>query len=211
MPKTLADNELFVDFDEPSSMWDSNGRALTKMQVNFFQQSKCLGEDGDLLVVYHASNSDFTTFDTKRIGSGGGSIYGKGFYFCDSDVGLDIYGKYIKEYYLNLKNPFRWEAIEEEADASYNIDMFIEVLEQNNFSVSEELRQQLEEEVYENDGGLDTVIEQTCGFGLAQKYFIRAGYDGIMNLSIGDYVAFNPKQIKLCSNKTPTNTANIAA
>lgn len=211
MPRALVDNELFVDFDEPSSMWDSNGRVLTKAQVNFFQQSKCLSEDGDLLVVYHASNSDFTTFDTKRIGSGGGSIYGKGFYFCDSDAGLDIYGTYIKEYYLNLKNPFRWEIVEEEADASYNVDMFIEVLEQNNFNVSEELRQQLEEDILEDDGGLDTIIEQTCGVSLAQKYFTKAGYDGIMNLAIGDYVAFDPKQIKLCSNKSPSAMANIAA
>jgi hypothetical protein len=211
MPKSLVDNDLFVDFDEPVSMYDSEGRPLTEQQADFFRQSRCLSEAGQLLVLYHASPNDFKSFDASRIGSGGGIIYGRGFYFCDSGSGLDIYGKYIKDYYLNLRSPFRWEAINEEADVFYNIDMFVEVLETNNFVVSEELRQQLEEDILENDGGLDTVIELTCGVDLAQKYFARAGYDGIMNLDIGDYVAFDPKQIKLCSNKTPAATAEVAA
>ena len=210
MSSILADNELFVDFDEPSAGADSNGSPLTSQQVTFFNQSKCLADDGSLLVVYHASPNNFTEFDPKRVGSGGGSIYGKGFYFCDDDFDLDQYGKYIKKYYLNLKNPFRWEMPEDEYDY-YNLDMFIEVLEHNNFEVSEELKKQLKIDISENDGGLDTIIEQTCGYDLAQKYFMRAGYDGIMNLERGDYVAFDPKQIKLCTNKNPANTSNIAA
>ena len=207
----LADNELFVDFDNVSSKYDSAGRLLSNNQVNFFAQSKCTTDSNNLLVVYHASSNDFTTFDSGRIGSGGGSIYGKGFYFSEDSFGLDTYGEYIKEFYLNLKNPFRWEICEEEADYLYNLGMFIEVLEQNNFSVTDELRKQPEEELLENSGGLDTIIEMTCGVGFAQKYFINAGYDGIMNRDIGDYVAFDPKQIKLCSNKTPTEKADAAA
>ena len=207
---SLVNNELFTDFDVSSS-YDSEGKLLSKSQESFFKNSQCVDDSGSLLVLYHASNSDFTTFDTNKIGTGGGIIYGRGFYFCDSDFGLDIYGKYIKQYYLNLKNPFRWEVIDEDADATYNIDMFIEVLEQNNFVVSDELRQQLENEVLENDGGLDTIIEMSCGVDFAHKYFLRAGYDGIMNLDIGDYVAFKPEQIKLCSNKNPSAAIDIAA
>ena len=207
----LADNELFVDFDNISTTYDSEGRLLSKDQIKFFNQSKCTTDDHSLLVVYHASKSDFTTFDANKVGTSGGSIYGKGFYFCDDNFGLDIYGEYIKEFYLNLKNPFRWEICEEEADYLYNLDMFIEVLNKNNFDVADELKAKLEEELLENDGGLDTLIEMTCGTGFIQKYFINAGYDGIMNLDIGDYVAFDPKQIKLCSNKTPTTKADAAA
>lgn len=206
-----SNNDFFNDFDDASSKYDSNGRLLSKGQVNFFKHSKCVTDTKNLIVVYHASNNNFNTFDTNRIGTGGGSIYGKGFYFCDSSFGLDIYGEYIKEFYLNLKNPFRWEVCEEEADYLYNLDMFVEVLERNNFNVTDELRSRLEEELLENGGGLDTVIELTCGSGFAQKYFINAGHDGIMNLDIGDYVAFDPKQIKLCSNKLPAATSNIAA
>lgn len=204
-------NDFFVNFDEVSSNYDSEGRLLSKDQAQFFSRSQCVNEDNNLLVVYHASSKDFTAFDVSKIGTGGGSIYGKGFYFSDDNFGLDIYGKYIKEFYLNLKNPFRWEYCEEDADYLYNLDMFIEVLEINNFNVTEELRIELEEDLLELDGGLDTIIEKTCGFDFAQKYFMRAGYDGIMNLDIGDYVAYKPEQIKLCSNKMPTVTADAAA
>lgn len=206
----LADNEFFVDFDVSTS-YDSEGRLLSSGQENFFKNSKCRDESGSLLVVYHASDNDFTTFDSKRIGTGGGAVYGNGFYFNDSSFGLDIYGKYIKEFYLNLKNPFRWELIEEEADCTYNVDMFIEMLEQNNFKVSDKLRQELEDDIINNDGNIDTLIEKTCGPGFAHAYFKRAGYDGIMNFETGDHVAFEPEQIKLCSNKMPSASANIAA
>ena len=93
----------------------------------------------------------------------------------------------------------------------YNIDMFVEVLEANNFVVSDDLRKQLEDDILENGGGLDTLIELTCGVDFAHTYFTKAGYDGIMNIEIGDYVAFKPEQIKLCSNKAPAQTSNIAA
>lgn len=211
MSTNLADNSFFVDFKDSSAAYDSNNRLITKSQKTFFSQSQCITDDGRLLVLYHASPNDFDSFDAKFIGSSGGSIFGKGFYFCDDNFGLDIYGKHIKEYYLNLKNPFRWEYCEENADYTYNLDMFIEVLELNNFVVSDELRDQLELALLENGGGLDTVIEQTCGVDFAQKYFIKAGYDGIMNLDVGDFVAFYPNQIKLCTNKNPANTSNIAA
>lgn len=198
----MSNLDFFDDF-EVSSSYDSEGRALSIEQEDFFKTSKCVDEENSLLVLYHASNNEFNTFDIKRAGSGGGCIYGKGFYFCDDNFGLDIYGKYIKEYYLNLKNPFIWK--------DDNIDDFVLMLERNNFVVTDDLRQQLEEDILENDGGLDTVIELTCGIDLAHKYFMRAGYDGIMNLDIGDYVAFKPEQIKLCSNKMPSATADIAA
>ncbi len=204
-------NEFFIDFDEASSKYDSEGRLLSKGQVSFFNRSQCVDDNSQLMVLYHASNSDFTTFDPKRIGSGGGSIYGKGFYFSDDSFSVEIYGKYVREFYLNLKNPFRWESIEEEADATYNLDMFIEVLEANNFVMPDGLLEELEDDLINNDGGLDTIIEKTCGFDFAQKYFQRAGYDGIMNLDIGDYVAFKPEQIKLCSNKMPSASADVAA
>jgi hypothetical protein len=32
-----------------------------------------------------------------------------------------------------------------------------------------------------------------------------------MNLEIGDYIAFKPEQIKLCSNRNPSASANFAA
>ena len=205
------DNNFFIDFDDASAKYDSEGRLLSKGQLNFFNESQCVDDSNCLLVLYHASNSEFTTFDPSRIGSGGGSIYGKGFYFSDNNFDVEIYGKYVREFYLNLNNPFRWEIIDEEADATYNLDMFIEVLEANNFVIPDGLLDELEDDILNKDGGLDTVIEKTCGPDFAQAYFQKAGYDGIMNLDIGDFVAFKPEQIKLCSNKMPSAAADAAA
>jgi hypothetical protein len=210
MPSSLVDNDLFVDFDAPAD-YDSEGNPLTQEQASFFSNSKCVDEDGSLYKVYRAGSKNYDAFDKSRIGSGAGSIYGKGFYFgCDRES-VKIYGDIVNEYYLNLKNPYRYEAVDYEEDALYNVDTFIEVLERNNFKVTPELRQQLEEDVLENDGGLDTLIELTCGVDKATDFFKACGFDGIMNLDILDFVAFEPNQIKLSSNKNPTNSERLAA
>lgn len=207
---SFIDNELFTDFDS-SAAYDSENKLLSSEQVSFFKQSQCRDSSNRLLVLYHASNKDFTYFDPDRIGLNGGYIYGKGFYFCDNSFLVTDYGKYIKEFYLNLKKPFIWKMAEEDTEYLYNLDLFIEILNQNSFTVTKELKVQLEDDLLECCGGLDTIIEMTCGVNSAQQYFIKAGYDGIINLETGDYVAFKPEQIKLCSNRQPSATNNIAA
>lgn len=42
---------------------DNDGRDLTEAQREFFKDSKVLDEDGQLRVVYHGSDRDFTAFD----------------------------------------------------------------------------------------------------------------------------------------------------
>jgi hypothetical protein len=209
MPKALIDNEFFIDFETASC--DSEGNPLSDMQVQFFSQSKCKDEDGSLYLVYRASNSDYDAFDKKRIGSGAGSIYGKGFYFSLDRESVKIYGNIIKEYYLNIKNPYIYEEVNEDADAFYNVDTFIEVLKRNNFKVTSELQQKLEQDILENDGGLDTLIELTCGPEKITDFLKNAGFDGIMNLDVLDFVVFEPNQAKLSSNKKPTSSERLAA
>ena len=210
MPKAFIDNDFFIDFDTPTD-FNSEGMSLSDAQIRFFSQSKCRDENNSLYLVYRAGNKNYDAFDKSRIGSGAGTIYGKGFYFsCDRDS-VKVYGSIIKEYYLNLKNPYIYEAINEEKDALYNVYTFIEVLKQNNFQVSPELRQKLEQDVLDNDGGLDTLIEMTCGANKADYFFKNCGFDGIMNLDTLDFVAFEPNQIKLSSNKNPTDSELLAA
>jgi hypothetical protein len=206
MDSAFADNELLLDFDDTAYAYDSDGRLLSAEQVNFFSNSKCRDISGSLLVMYHASSKEFDIFDAGRIGDGGGSIFGKGFYFCDDSFGLDIYGDHIREFYLNLQNPFIWED-----DDLENVEKFLTMLQSAGFGVTDELVNELAEDVDAGDSGLDIVIEKTCGADFAQKYLIKAGFDGIINTAVGDYVAFSPSQIKLCINKAPTNSANVAA
>jgi hypothetical protein len=214
MPLKLVDNELFVDFDEPeeySSVYDSEGNQLTRAQAEFFQQSKCVDEDGSLFLVYRATNHDYDTFDLERVGTGAGSIYGKGIYFSTERESVKIYGNTIKAYYLNLKRPFRYEAIDDKQAAVDNVKSFARVLKQNGYPVDKELCQQLLRDILQNDGGLDTMIELTCGPEKATDFFQKCGYDGIMNLDIMDFVAYQPGQIKVSANKAPTSALSTTA
>lgn len=210
MPSTFVDNDFFVDFEVPAAC-DNRGKPLTKEQVDFFAQSKCVDESGALYRVYRAGSKDYDSFDKSKIGSGAGYIYGKGFYFGVDRESVKMYGNIIKEYYLNLKNPYIYEAVDFDEDALYNIDTFINILKQNNFHVTEALKMQLTEDIFENDGGLDTLIELTCGVDKITDFLQACGYDGIMNLDVLDFVAFEPNQIKLCSNKAPTGSEMLAA
>ena len=211
MPSALVDNDFFLDFDEPVDAIDSEGNPLTQEQYKFFNKSKCIDEFGALFLVYRASNRDYDTFDMERLGTGAGSIFGKGIYFSADPESVKIYGSNIKKFYLNLQAPFRYEAVDCEEDVIYNVDNFINVLKHNNYPVTDDLRNELEQELLENDGGLDTLIELTCGAEKATEFFKNCGYDGIMNLDVLDFVAYEPSQVKLQLNKNPSTAASFAA
>jgi hypothetical protein len=211
MPTALVDNELFIDFDNSEVACDSEGNTLSASQYNFFKNSKCLDEYGDIFLVYRATNHDYDTFDISKLGTGAGSIFGKGIYFSADKDSVKIYGNTIKEYYLNLTNPFIFIAMDDMSDALYNLNNFIQVLEKNNFLVNESLYQVLKEDLIENEGGLDTLIELTCGSDVATAYFKNCGFNGIVNLDVLDFVAYELNQIKLRNNLKPTAAVSTAA
>ena len=64
--------------------------------------SKVVNADGTPKVMYHGSPNEFTVFDKKR--SKGSNLYGRGFYFTDSNAHAGVYGK-LYEVYLDVKNP----------------------------------------------------------------------------------------------------------
>ena len=94
-----------------TSVPDSEGRALSSEQQEFFKDSKVRDEQGQLLTVYHGSPNEFTTFSRKYIGSNTGRLdHGVGFYFSSRktgmlDGGASWYGDNITEAYLDSKNP----------------------------------------------------------------------------------------------------------
>ena len=86
---------------------DSLGRELTEAQQEYFKDSKVRDENGNLLEVYHGSQSKFTEFKYNKVGLHG-NAHGRGFYFTD-DVGLasSFYKKegQLLNGYLNITNP----------------------------------------------------------------------------------------------------------
>jgi hypothetical protein len=73
--------------------------------------SKILDDNGEPLVVYHGTQSDFSEFDLGKVGTGTDSgVYGKGFYFTSDPKLASVYtknysGGNVIPVFLNMQNP----------------------------------------------------------------------------------------------------------
>lgn len=103
---------------------DSEGRKLSKEQVEFFKDSKVVDKDGNLLVVYHGTKSDFTIFDKSK-GGESNSIADIGFWFTPSKQGAERWaenawwgdneqGKAMAAY-LKIENPKIYETTDNDS------------------------------------------------------------------------------------------------
>ena len=81
---------------------DSQGRELTEAQREYFKDSKVVDSDGQLKVMYRGGTGDFTVFDRKK--SSYSNLYGRGFYFTDSEAHAKQYGN-ARAFYLNITTP----------------------------------------------------------------------------------------------------------
>ena len=81
---------------------DSQGRELTPEQMEFFKDSKVVDEDGNLLVVYHGTDADFTVFDRTK---GRANMDIQGSFFSPWELDAEGYGGNVDAYYLNITNP----------------------------------------------------------------------------------------------------------
>lgn len=68
----------------------------------WFKDSKVVNADGTPKVMYHGSPAAFTAFDRKKAKSSG--MYGRGFYFTNSDTHAGQYGN-LYSVYLSVQNP----------------------------------------------------------------------------------------------------------
>lgn len=68
------------------STTDSEGRTLSPNQLQFFKDSKVVDSNGNLLVVYHGTKSEFTVFDRAK-GGASNSIADVGFWFIADEQG----------------------------------------------------------------------------------------------------------------------------
>lgn len=81
---------------------DNLGRNLTEQQQEYFKDSKVRDDKGALKVMYQGGTGDFTVFDRKK--SSYANLYGRGFYFTDSQSHAAQYGN-TRSFYLNIQNP----------------------------------------------------------------------------------------------------------
>lgn len=81
---------------------DSNGRRLSEQQEEYFKDSKVVDEDGNLLVVYHGTDADFTVFDRSKSRA---NMDIQGNFFSPWEIDAKGYGSNVSAYYLNITNP----------------------------------------------------------------------------------------------------------
>lgn len=170
---------------------DSKGNTLTAAQREYFKDSKVVDEKGQLLPVYHGTNSreetsvwnsKYNWYDTEY------KIFtvfkpnedSAGFFFADEYDNAGGYGSTVYEVYLNIKNPL--------------------IIECNNANYSSITHNGITQDTYEwaawaKKKGYDGVVFKN----------IRDGVDyGAMQKSLNEYVAFSSRQIKQINNKRPT-------
>jgi hypothetical protein len=200
---------------------DSEGNTLTEQQTEFFKDSKVRDEDGNLQVMWHGTYNDFTVFDIGKAGInwGGDSRLGKGFYFAYTEREAQEWGKSAKtiKAYLNIKNPLDYtqsvpKNISDEID-KYIEKSLAEFDEEKSWLTKGQYAENLENsrERYKKNFSwfvdkfkYDDNGKMTDGI---REFLSKLGYDGI--IAEDEVVAFYPEQIKLTTNKTPSENKDI--
>ena len=202
--KNVDNTNPTTDPDIRYSVSDNQGRTLSKGQQEYFKDSKVRDVNGNLLTVYHATDSEFTVFDKGKIGSGnGGASFGQGFYFATYEDLASDYGGTIGKYYLNIKRPFDYYS----TDKEYIVDM----LEKSGYDYDKDFVNSYDfDELYDGDFMEDFLWEALKGknpYSELSKMLQNAGFDGIEAGS--EIVAFEPEQIKNVDNTNPTTDPDI--
>jgi hypothetical protein len=167
------------------------------------------------MVLYHGSPEQFTQFDRSKAKSSG--LYGKGFYFTDSESHAGTYGNLYKVY-LDIKNPLQYgsvtvtreqvrsylEAVAENEDYSienygtYDIDAILDIVVGKGSSVDAfKVIQDI------NTTAIGDMVEAAELFNDVNG----TKFDGIVVPT--ETVAFYPEQIKNVNNQSPTSDPDI--
>ena len=194
------------------SVSDSNGNQLSENQQKYFADSKVRDEKGNLKVMYRGGNNTDTVF--RRENTHGLNLYGRGFYFTDSESHAKQYGTATK-YYLKIDNPLSTEDhkitkaqlrnfIDTVAnDEEYGIDnygqgatvdsVFNSVWGKDDFSMIQDI----------NATAIGDMVEATKIFNAVNG----TNYDGFILDT--ETVIFNSEQAKLTDNQNPTDNPDV--
>lgn len=192
---------------------DSEGRELTEQQQEYFKDSKVVDSAGQLKVMYRGGNEDFTVFDRKK--SRYSNLYGRGFYFTDSESHAKQYGN-AKAFYLNITAPV---STTETTITRDQMRKFLKAVAGNEDDFSFEN--------YGYDATVSSVLKSVYGKSdFAMLYDVNQTAIGDMVAAVElfndvngtnynglildtEVVAFRSNQIKNIDNKAPTRNPDI--
>lgn len=171
---------------------NSDGVELTDGQERYFEKSQARDDEGRLLVVYHATDADFTVFDKAKQGSANGpGVWGSGFYFDTDQSFAEEFGSKSKPYYLNITNPLR---------TTYDADCHVVagIFRRAGIDIPFKIKP---------DTSLLQFIKK-FGNRKFSDTLQALGYDGVI-VSGEECVIFEPEQAKLTNNINPSGDPDI--
>lgn len=218
---------------------DNLGRSLSKQQQEYFKNSKVRDKNGNLLVVYHGTDTKFTVFNYDYLGKNG-TANGKGFYLADDINVAKSYsdGKNLIEAYVDIQKPLSigkttitendyikfLEAVNDKTNGGLFTDYGDgEKIQKNSKQYNEIINQFKEEYKYGGDD-VDLVLSilNSANITLEDGYRLlknTLGYDGIIvetnyknngdTIPYTQYIPLIPEQIKNIDNTTPTDNPDI--
>jgi len=203
--KQLQLNKLNETIKQKNNKYkfNSKGEELSKSQQEFFKDSVVRDGQGRLLVVYHGTNNEFTTFDKTKLGSNTfAEDASLGFHLTNGKEMAKQFGKNIMELYVNIKKPLDFtKNLSEEnyQDIANVLNVDIDELKENietatDFRELQDLKNEL-------------ASDKKLISGLR-----KLGYDGIIfgiDKGIVEYIAFEPNQIKSIDNLNPTDSDDV--
>ena len=192
---------------------DSQGRELTEQQREYFKDSKVVDADGRLKVMYRGGNGDFTVFDRKK--SSYSNLYGRGFYFTDSEAHAKQYGN-ARAFYLNITDPV---STTETTITKAQMRKFLKAVAENeddfsfeNYGYDATVDSVLKSVYGKSDFAMLYDVEQTAIGDMAAAVELLnevngTRYDGLILDT--ETVAFRSNQIKDVANQAPTEDQDI--
>lgn len=171
---------------------NSDGVELTDGQERYFEKSQVRDDEGRLLVVYHATDADFTVFDKAKQGSANDpGVWGSGFYFDTDQSFAEEFGSKSKPYYLNITNPLR---------TTYDADCHVVagIFRRAGIDIPFKIKP---------DTSLLQFIKK-FGNRKFSDTLQALGYDGVI-VSGEECVIFEPEQAKLTNNINPSGDPDI--
>ncbi|MDO4838967.1 MAG: hypothetical protein Q4B32_11340 [Clostridia bacterium] len=193
---------------------DNTGDTLTTDQAKYFANSQIRDNQGRLKVMYRGDSTVFNVFDRKK--SKGSNLYGRGFYFTDSNSHAGQYGG-TRAFYLDVQHALNAETAAREISKGQMRAYLEAVAENEDYGL----------ENYGYDATIESVLNSLWGqsdFAMLQDInataigdFVAAielfndvngtNYDGVVTPT--ETVIFKSEQAKLTSNKQPTASADI--
>lgn len=195
------------------SLTDNNGKKLSKEQQEYFKDSKVRDDDGNLLVMYHGSESKFNEFNSSinwfTDSEEYSNYYGRKENTIQKALGLEAKkSKNTYKTYLDIKNPKVLGNIDGYINQDFDVEEFIEASD-----ISREDFNKLLEKYNEGKPEYEKAyrIYELTNSEAFKNYLISQGYDGIKANEKGhtSYGVFNSNQIKNIDNTSPTTKPDI--